>query len=212
MCAAKSFTVTRFVIGFAVILLFICLFRDFLMYFENNKKIIILLLSYDVLTIPSSLWTSPQEAFSNDLHEQRVLFQRRIVSFKGYPNSNQINLYLDQLVQDYPDLVTVKNQAYTHENRKIKYIKISKNRFASKNKTIFVEAGIHSREWIASSTALYIIHQLVENSCRNTDLLDQFDWIILPLANPDGNDFTQYKVSLSATYFNCLKYIFVNIR
>ena len=54
---------------------------------------------------------------------------------------------------------------------------------------IFVDAGIHAREWIAPATALYLINQLVENSA-NRYLIENIDWIILPSANPDGYEYS----------------------
>ena len=46
--------------------------------------------------------------------------------------------------------------------------------------------GIHAREWIAPAATTYIIKQLVEYSGENEDLIDFYDFYILPVANPDG--------------------------
>lgn len=61
-----------------------------------------------------------------------------------------------------------------------------------KNKpAIFIDAGIHAREWIAPVTSLYIIDQMVMN--QNRYLLNNVDWYILPVLNPDGYEFTHVK-------------------
>ena len=52
--------------------------------------------------------------------------------------------------------------------------------------TSFIIEGIHAREWISPATTTYIIKELVENSRQNQDLIDFFDFYILPVANPDG--------------------------
>lgn len=46
-------------------------------------------------------------------------------------------------------------------------------------------SGIHAREWISPATATYIMRELAENK-NNADLIDFFDFYILPVANPDG--------------------------
>lgn len=102
----------------------------------------------------------------------------------------QINAYLADLAQKYPNLVTLENIGESFEKRSMNLIRISTNKSASKRK-IFVDAGIHAREWIAPSTALYLISQLVENTNANSDLLQNLEWIILPVLNPDGYEYSR---------------------
>ena len=45
---------------------------------------------------------------------------------------------------------------------------------------------MHAREWIAPATAMYILYRLVENAWEFPELVNNFDWYILPIANPDG--------------------------
>merc|ERR1712183_857860 len=52
-----------------------------------------------------------------------------------------------------------------------------------------MEAGIHAREWISPATATYIMRELAENK-NNADLIDFFDFYILPVANPDGYEYS----------------------
>ena len=59
--------------------------------------------------------------------------------------------------------------------------------------SILMDAGIHAREWIAPSTALYAIHQLVTNKI-NSHLYQNVDWYIIPSLNPDGYEFSHTKV------------------
>ncbi|CAG5096153.1 Similar to Carboxypeptidase B (Astacus astacus) [Cotesia congregata] len=50
---------------------------------------------------------------------------------------------------------------------------------------IWIDGGIHAREWISPASVTYIINYLVENS----DEL-QADYYILPVVNPDGYEYT----------------------
>lgn len=138
-----------------------------------------------------------ENTFAHERRQQRISEQKnynRSVSFDAYPRASQINSYLDQLAKDYPHLVTVVDQATTLEHRPIRYVKISNG--GPNARSIFIDAGIHAREWIAPATALYVIHQLVEKSAQNQDLLDRMDWVILPLANPDGYEYSHTTVNI----------------
>ena len=58
--------------------------------------------------------------------------------------------------------------------------------FTINNNILIFFLGIHAREWIAPAATTYIIKQLVEYSGENEDLIDFYDFYILPVANPDG--------------------------
>lgn len=49
------------------------------------------------------------------------------------------------------------------------------------------------------SVTLRLIHELTANSAQNLDLLTNVDWIIVPVANPDGHAFSHSTVSLKFT-------------
>lgn len=54
----------------------------------------------------------------------------------------------------------------------------------------WIEAGIHAREWIASATATFMINELVNNE-KNRDIVDNLNIHILPMANPDGYEYSR---------------------
>lgn len=84
------------------------------------------------------------------------------------------------------DLLSVVDIGPSTEGLPIKGLKISQN---PENPTIFIECGIHAREWIAPSSATYIINELTSNQSYNT-FLARFNWIIFPVVNPDGYKYT----------------------
>lgn len=53
-----------------------------------------------------------------------------------------------------------------------------------------IRLGMHAREWISVAVATYILSQLVERNSSYTKLLDLSDWMILPVVNPDGYEYT----------------------
>lgn len=58
---------------------------------------------------------------------------------------------------------------------------------------VWIDAGIHAREWIAPATAVYLIYKLTEKPSLEPEIdamLTKFDWYIMPIVNPDGYLYT----------------------
>ncbi|CAL1532333.1 unnamed protein product [Lymnaea stagnalis] len=92
--------------------------------------------------------------------------------------------------------VQVGSIGKSFEGRDTPYVKfslqISRGNDSEKG-AIFIDSGIHSREWISPAMAAEMIHRLAfndENDSAVNSLLDMFTWIIVPLVNPDGYAFT----------------------
>ncbi|KAK7788403.1 hypothetical protein R5R35_005531 [Gryllus longicercus] len=114
----------------------------------------------------------------------------RAISFTRFNNVTEIHAYLEDLAVQYPDLVTLLSAGSSQEGRDLKLVKISNSNGRSGKRAIFIDAGIHAREWIAPPVALYTISQLVENYEANRELVDALDWYVLPVLNPDGYEYT----------------------
>ncbi|XP_026751817.2 carboxypeptidase B-like [Galleria mellonella] len=114
----------------------------------------------------------------------------RSISWDTYYNHDEINNHLDELAAEYPELVTVINAGLTYEGRQIKYVRISTTRFEDPRKpVIIIDAAVHAREWVTPPVALYLINQLVIDVVDN-QLTDGIDWIIIPVVNPDGYEYS----------------------
>jgi len=62
----------------------------------------------------------------------------------------------------------------------------------TKGKPIFyMHCTIHAREWITTTSCLWILDQLLNSDPDRGHLLNQFRWIIVPIHNVDGYDFSQ---------------------
>ncbi|CAG4967846.1 unnamed protein product [Parnassius apollo] len=103
-----------------------------------------------------------------------------------------IDAYLERIASQYPDIVTLVNSGPSFEGRDIKYLKISTTNFTDASKPIyFMNAMLHAREWVTAPVTLYSIHRLVEDvRSQDRDLLENIDWIVMPLANPDGYEYS----------------------
>lgn len=97
-------------------------------------------------------------------------------------------------------LAIIDSIGRSYEKRNVLMAKISSDHSAEKP-ILFLEAGIHAREWLAPATALYIINQLVKNYTANKDVLEGTDFYIVPLTNPDGYEYSRLKVK---SQLNCI--------
>ncbi|KAI8627365.1 hypothetical protein F5Y19DRAFT_465856 [Xylariaceae sp. FL1651] len=59
---------------------------------------------------------------------------------------------------------------------------------------IFFNGNVHAREWITSMVVEYILYQLITGYKNDTSvqhILDNYDFYVLPVVNPDGFVYTQ---------------------
>ncbi|XP_012170723.2 carboxypeptidase B [Bombus terrestris] len=129
---------------------------------------------------------------TKEQREDLVMTNGHSMTWKRYHRYGEIVKYLEYLAMSYPSLVEVITIGHSYENQPIKMIKISTgpNKEGEAKSAVWIDAGMHAREWIGSAVATYIISQLVEKNSSYAKLLDNSDWMILPVANPDGYEFT----------------------
>ncbi|XP_053616170.1 carboxypeptidase B-like [Plodia interpunctella] len=121
---------------------------------------------------------------------ERAARNSREMPYDSYQRIAVIDEYLQDVASRYPDIVTLVTPANTFNGHPIQYLKISTTNFEDESKpVIFIDGGIHAREWISPPTVTYAIRKLVED-VTESDLLDKFDWILLPVVNPDGYEHT----------------------
>nr|XP_019929778.2 carboxypeptidase B [Crassostrea gigas] len=112
----------------------------------------------------------------------------------NYATYDQINDWMSQMAMSYPDLATVESIGLTWEGRETKMMKLGKeNSMGTPKPVIWIEGGIHAREWIVPATAVYIINKLLEEyniDDKVTSLMNAWDIHIVPTVNPDGYVFS----------------------
>ncbi|XP_047538952.1 carboxypeptidase B-like [Vanessa atalanta] len=103
---------------------------------------------------------------------------------------NVVDRYLTDLANRFPRVVRAVSAGRSVEGRDIKYLRISSNNFQDRNKpVVMIQSLLHAREWVTLPVTLYAIHKLVIDVTEQ-DLIRNIDWIILPIANPDGYEFS----------------------
>ncbi|KAL6434376.1 hypothetical protein ACFW04_006055 [Cataglyphis niger] len=120
----------------------------------------------------------------------RTMPANRSISFdfNNYHTLDEIYKNLNDLSMQYPNNVQIVIGGRTYEGRQIKGVKVS---FMANNPGIFIEGGIHAKEWISPATVMYILHQILTSKDADIrTLAESHDWYIFPVFNPDGYVYT----------------------
>lgn len=113
----------------------------------------------------------------------------RVFDWVHYFQLETIYAWMDMITKRYPNRVTLLDIGLSTMGIPIRGVKIGCRH--NKNKAIFIESGIHAREWIAPATATFIINELLTSLDDETKRLsEKFNWIIFPVVNPDGYRYT----------------------
>jgi len=115
--------------------------------------------------------------------------QGHSMDWTQYHPIEDMHSYLTYL-QDTYDFVTLESIGKSYEGSDMIIAKVCKGGCGSKP-AMWVDGGIHAREWISPATVTFILKELVENDADHPDLLENLDWYILPVVNPDGYLYTQ---------------------
>lgn len=112
-------------------------------------------------------------------------------------SNSQIIDYIEDLAKSHGRYVTPISIGKSYEGRDIVGVRFSTG--GADKPILLLDAGIHAREWIAPTTALYAIHQLARNA-SNIHYFKGIDIVIIPVLNPDGYEFTHLSEKVNARY------------
>ncbi|XP_006887189.1 PREDICTED: carboxypeptidase A4 isoform X2 [Elephantulus edwardii] len=107
----------------------------------------------------------------------------------------QIYHEMDRITKDFPGLASRMKIGHSFENRPLYVLKFS-TAAEEGRPAIWLNAGIHSREWISQATGIWTARKIVSDYKKDpaiTSILEKMDIFLLPVANPDGYVYTQTK-------------------
>lgn len=103
------------------------------------------------------------------------------INLEEYHTYEDMIDFVEEMAKKH-DFVTIEELGKTFEGRDMKLMKIDK---PGKDKTvIWIEAGIHAREWISPAVTLQIINDLLSGKDKQT--LELYTFYIIVSMNPDG--------------------------
>ena len=103
-----------------------------------------------------------------------------------YHRYSTIDSFVKCLASEYPDMTTLFNIGKSYEGRNMHLLRISSNFNRAAKKSIWIDGGIHAREWVSPSTVTFMMKEFLENPQKYSHILNKYEIFILPLANPDG--------------------------
>jgi hypothetical protein len=117
-------------------------------------------------------------------------------AFRSYSEPGGIRDELVATAARYPKLAKIETIGRTTQGKPILAVKVTKNarntRDGSRPSTVYMGAQ-HAREWITVEMNRRLLHHMLENygsDATITNLLNRTELWFIPVANPDGYDYT----------------------
>jgi len=107
-----------------------------------------------------------------------------------YHTWQEIDAFLQMLSARYPHSAQLEQIGRTHEGRPLHVLRLREDTATPAHKPVmWIDCGIHAREWISPAICLYAISRLL-SSPEGRHHLAHYDWHIMPMMNPDGYVYT----------------------
>merc|ERR1712115_74384 len=111
------------------------------------------------------------------------------MSWTQYHSYDTILKFMDCLSSSFKSIVSMYTIGNSTEGRPLKVMKIGMP--GKQKKAIWIDGGIHAREWISPASVTYILRQFVEHSSSYASILTNYDIYIMPSMNPDGYEYSR---------------------
>ncbi|XP_074860827.1 mast cell carboxypeptidase A-like [Carettochelys insculpta] len=131
------------------------------------------------------LFNNLQEEIEKQFDGKRNLTGRH--SYAKYNDWDKIAAWTARIAKIYPKLVSRMQIGSTFEKRPMYLLKVGRE--SSRKKAIFMDCGIHAREWISPAFCQWFVKQAIITYGRDkimTRLLDNLNFYVLPVFNIDG--------------------------
>ncbi|KAJ3584271.1 hypothetical protein NHX12_014767 [Muraenolepis orangiensis] len=105
-----------------------------------------------------------------------------------YHPMNEIEDWMNQILFDNPDIVSIERIGRTYEKKDINLFKIGERSGVMK-KAIWMDCGIHAREWISPAFCQYFVKQILQeyrNGGEMAEIMRKLDFYVTPVLNVDG--------------------------
>ncbi|KAG1939183.1 carboxypeptidase A5 [Pimephales promelas] len=110
--------------------------------------------------------------------------------YSAYHDLKSIYSFMDMLVAENSNLVSKIVIGQSYESRPLNVLKFSTG---ANRPGIWIDTGIHSREWVTQASGICFAKKIVTNYRRDpvlTDILNNYDIFLEIVTNPDGYAYT----------------------
>ncbi|XP_029615050.1 carboxypeptidase A1-like isoform X1 [Salmo trutta] len=148
--------------------------------------------------IPYSVMVKDLQVLLDEENEQRLSAARATeprttddYDYTNYHNGDEIYSFQDMLVAENPKLVSKIVIGQSYEGRPLNVLKFSTG--GTNRRGIWINTGIHSREWITQASGTWFAKKIVTDYGRDTALtaiLENMDIFLEIVTNPDGYNYS----------------------
>lgn len=112
--------------------------------------------------------------------------------YEQYHPLEEIYSWMEQMVKMHPNLLEQHYIGSSFEKRPLYVLKLSGKEKSAKG-AIWIDCGIHAREWVSPAFCMWLIGHATEYyniDTRMTNLLKYLDFYVMPVMNVDGYEYT----------------------
>uniref|UniRef100_A0AAY4CMU0 Peptidase M14 domain-containing protein n=2 Tax=Denticeps clupeoides TaxID=299321 RepID=A0AAY4CMU0_9TELE len=117
----------------------------------------------------------------------------RNYEYTKYHPMPEISAWMQQMVEENPGLVSSEVYGTTYERRDIMFLKIGVDQDGVQKKAIWMDCGIHAREWIAPAFCQWFVKEMLlryKTDKKVGEMLNNLDFYVTPVLNVDGYMYT----------------------
>lgn len=113
---------------------------------------------------------------------------------------DEIVEFMNGVEAEFPDIAKVEQMGRTEEGRDIFGIRIgsAEELMAETLPVVMITAAASARDWITAMSAVHLIHMLTEHYDMYLEIVDNLEWFIIPVVNPDGYVFSMAAEEVSS--------------
>uniref|UniRef100_A0A6B2L6S3 Peptidase M14 domain-containing protein n=1 Tax=Arcella intermedia TaxID=1963864 RepID=A0A6B2L6S3_9EUKA len=161
--------------------------HNFDVWFKNSTSVHVMVPTWKLLEPfhPKVLIPNIQDLLDTSAQDRAQSYQSGDI-FTSFPTYGQVLTWLNQQVSTYPDIASLIHIGKTANDLDILGLRLGRD---PTKKIFYVHCTIHAREWITTTTCLWIIDNLLSQDPGRAELLSSFQWVIVPVLNIDGYNY-----------------------
>lgn len=114
------------------------------------------------------------------------------INYDRYWSYAEIVDWMQHIKKKYPEITEIFQFGRTEGGVDIMGIRVTNEEHLAQKELpiVFITAATSAKDWITAMSAVNVIYMLAEYRNFHGEIVDDIDWYILPVANPDGYNFS----------------------
>lgn len=108
-------------------------------------------------------------------------------NYHEYHNLTEITLQLEEMQKSDPRVIQMEVIGKSVQFRDLRIVKLSFGERNEKRPIVFIECGIHAREWVSPAACMSLIDHLYK---KRPLMTEHYDFHVMPNLNPDGYEYS----------------------